>query len=82
MAGMFSVCNHKPLTYRCKQAAKYCGEGFEGSPLASIKVENRSSTMTHALDIEALKAKFGITEEQMNVAKAQLARPTPKVSPT
>jgi hypothetical protein len=72
---LFRVCNRKTLTYRYKRAAKYCGEGFEGSPLPSMKVEKRSSAITHALDIEALKAKFGITEEQMSVAKAQFARP-------
>ena len=84
IARMCSVCNRKTLTYRCKRAAKYCGEGYEGSPLPSIKVEKRSSAIAHALDIEALKAKFGITEEQMSVAKAQLTRPrvSPKLSPT
>ena len=40
----------------------------------------RASSIVAGIDVEAIKAKFGITEEAMSLAKTQLARPPPSDS--
>ena len=50
---------------------KYSADGVDRWSL------RRASSIVAGIDVEAIKAKFGISEESMALAKSQLARPDP-----